>query len=199
MISSLPLYLLFAEAQFDEADGSCWRFSLEHVASGVTFSASDGEPIDCAERMELLAVVRGLEALDEPARVTLVTKSRYVSRGLRRGLAEWRHNGWQWERFGKLVPVRDWDLWRRVDKALEFHRVDCRLWQFEAPAGELEESLAEPVQKVSPTAGALGGTMAAGRQRVGRVRHAARRRLRQVASAARSMGEAVARPALAAS
>jgi hypothetical protein len=61
-----------------------------------------------------------------------VTKSRYVSRGLKRGLSDWRANGWQWERFGRVVPVRDHDLWRRVDRALQFHIVECRLWQFDA-------------------------------------------------------------------
>ena len=92
---------------------------------------SDHEPSDCGERLELLAVVRGLEALDGPARVTLVTKSRYVSRGIRMGLTEWRANDWQWERFGRIVPVKDCDLWQRVDRTLLFHKVDCQAWQFE--------------------------------------------------------------------
>jgi hypothetical protein len=90
----------------------------------------------CGERLELLAVVRGLEALDGPARVTLVTRSRYVSRGIRFGITEWRANEWQWERFGRVVPVKDHDLWQRVDRALLFHRVECQSWQFEAPATE---------------------------------------------------------------
>ena len=127
-------YLLFAEAAID-AQGGTWRFVLENVATGETFSATDVEPIECHERLELLAVVRGLEAIDHAAKVTLVTKSRYVNRGLKRGLNDWRANGWQWERFGRVVPVRDHDLWKRVDRALNYHQVDCRLWQF---AGEEE-------------------------------------------------------------
>jgi ribonuclease HI len=124
-------YLLFSEATATSEDQGVWRFVLDAVGSESRLSVTDVEPIACPERLELLAVVRGLEAIDQPSRVTLVTKSRYVSRGLRRGLAEWRAQGWQWERFGRLAPVRDHDLWRRVDRALEFHEVDCRLWRFE--------------------------------------------------------------------
>ena len=125
-------YLLFAEAAIEPNQGGSWRFVLENVATGESFSANDFEPIDCHERLELLAVVRGLEAIDHSARVTLVTKSRYVNRGLKRGLNDWRANGWQWERFGRVVPVRDHDLWKRIDRALNYHQVDCRLWQFAA-------------------------------------------------------------------
>jgi ribonuclease HI len=81
--------------------------------------------------LELLAVVRGLEAIDRPARVTLLTGSRYVSRGIRRQLSQWREDNWQWERFGEFVPIRDKDLWQRVDHALQFHQVECCDWQAE--------------------------------------------------------------------
>ncbi|MEM8944199.1 MAG: RNase H family protein [Planctomycetota bacterium] len=111
---------------------------LQNVESQRRFSAADSEPCDCGERLELLAVVRGLEALDGPSRVTLVTKSRYVSRGIKKGLAEWRANDWKWERFGRIVPVRDTDLWRRVDRALQFHQVSCQAWQFESIEVEQE-------------------------------------------------------------
>lgn len=124
-------YLLFTEATLDSPVGGTWRFVLDHVGGDEALAASDRENVECAERLELFALVRGLEALDRPARVTLVTKSRYVSRGLKRGLAEWRTHDWQWERFGRVVPVRDHDLWRRVDRALEFHQVECRVWRFD--------------------------------------------------------------------
>jgi ribonuclease HI len=133
-------YLLFAEAA-ESPEGGAWRFVLEDMGTGHTFAATDVEPVDCPERLELLAVVRALEALDHPAKVTLVTKSRYVSRGLKRGLADWRASDWHWERFGRVVPVRDHDLWRRVDRALQFHQLECRLWQFAAPAA------VEPVER----------------------------------------------------
>lgn len=130
MITSESHFLLFCEASIDSRE-NLWRFVLEDVNGRRRLAASDDEPEACRERLELLAVVRGLEAIDGPAEVTLFTKSRYVNRGLKRGLAEWRMNAWRWERFGKLIPVRDHDLWQRVDRALQFHTVKCRLWRFE--------------------------------------------------------------------
>ena len=59
----------------------------------------------------------GWRPLPEPARVTLVTPSRYVNRGLTQGLPAWRTNGWQWEHFGDMVPVKNRDLWQRIDRA----------------------------------------------------------------------------------
>ena len=93
--------------------------------------AADDEPESDPARLELLAVVRGLEALDQPSRVTLVTPSRYVTRGLRFGLDEWRENGWQWERFGEMQRVKNCDLWQRIDRAMRYHRIDCRDWRFD--------------------------------------------------------------------
>jgi len=139
MMSNSPHFLLFSEASRDEQSAPCWRFVLQNVETQSRFSATDAEPADCGERLELLAVVRGLEALDGPARVTLVTKSRYVSRGIKSGLAEWRRNEWSWERFGRMVPIRDHDLWQRVDRALGFHKVNCQAWHFDSPV-EMEES-----------------------------------------------------------
>jgi ribonuclease HI len=169
-------FLLFSEAA-ETPEGGAWRFVLEHVGTGHTLAATDVEPVECRERLELLAVVRGLEALEQPAKVTLVTKSRYVSRGLKRGLADWRANSWHWERFGRVVPVRDHDLWRRVDRALHFHQVDCRLWQFDCDAA---------VEPGKPSA----AQQTAGR----RLAAAAKDRLRRASRAAASLGDAF-RPA----
>ena len=148
MTSNSPHFLLFSEASSVENNDRCslptWRFVLQNVESQRRFSAADSEPCDCSQRLELLAVVRGLEALDGPSRVTLVTKSRYVSRGIKKGLAEWRANNWKWEHFGSLRPVRDYDLWKRVDRALQFHQVSCQAWHFETIEVEAAESLPAP-------------------------------------------------------
>jgi len=149
MTSNSPHYLLFSEASRDEQSAPCWRFVLQNVETERRFSVTDTEPTDCGERLELLAVVRGLEALDGPARVTLVTKSRYVSRGIKSGLAEWRLNDWNWERFGRMVPVRDHDLWQRVDRAQRFHQVNCQAWQFDLPA-EVDEPQASVGASTAP-------------------------------------------------
>jgi ribonuclease HI len=128
-----PHYLLFSQSTGgprteDDSRTPQWRFVLEEANGDARLTAQDVEPHTPTNRLELLAVVRGLEALDHPSRVTLITGSRYVLRGIRRGLAEWRRHQWRWERFGRWVPVRDHDLWQRIDRALQFHQLRCRSW-----------------------------------------------------------------------
>lgn len=143
-----PRYLLFSEArrndfrsnggqQLAEAAshrqaGGQWRFVLEDLDGASVMDVADDEDTDEGDRLELLAVVRGLEALEQPSRVTLVTASQYVSRGIRLGLAQWRESQWRWERLGQWVPIKNGDLWKRVDRALQFHQVECRTWRFES-------------------------------------------------------------------
>ena len=94
--------------------------------------ADDVDPEAQGDRLELLTVVRGLEALEQPSRVTLWTPNTYVREGIRHGVREWRENGWMWEYFGKMVPVKNDDLWKRLDRAMEFHDVDCRTWRIDS-------------------------------------------------------------------
>jgi len=138
-----PHFLLFSESRIHRgsaasslapgAPGS-WRFKLEAVDGSDRIDISDEEQEHDGERLELLAIVRGLEALDQPSRVTLITRRPSISRGLRFGLDQWRENNWQWECFGQMAPVKDADLWQRVDRALGFHDVRCRSWRFDPPA-----------------------------------------------------------------
>jgi ribonuclease HI len=129
MTNSLPHYLLRAESFRSERGGPRWKFTLTSVGTEESLTASDAEVSFDRNRLELLAVVRGLEAIDGPARVTLLTRSRYVSQGLRRQLQQWREHRWQWERFGTMSPIRDYDLWRRLDRALEYHSMECCVWE----------------------------------------------------------------------
>jgi ribonuclease HI len=124
-----PHYLLRTETFRCERSGPRWKFTLKSIGTDERLAASDTEPATDRSRLELLAVVRGLEAIEGPSRVTLLTRSRYVSRGIRRQLGQWRDHRWQWERFGSMSPIRDFDLWRRIDRALEFHTVECCVWQ----------------------------------------------------------------------
>ena len=143
MVASQPHYLLFSESQFAAANdpkpgirassSGGWRFVLETVDGAARFEAADDESIADDSRLALLALVRGLEALDQPSRVTLITRSRYVNRGLRFGLQQWRENGWCWERFGEMAPIKNQDLWQRVDRAMRFHQVECRKWRIDGP------------------------------------------------------------------
>ncbi len=131
-----PHFLLFSQVEHekpkDDKSGGRWGFVLESEDGSSKLAAADEEPDVRGDRLDLLAVVRGLEALDQPSRVTLVTRSRYVLHGLRHGLDAWRENDWQWERYGELKPVRNHDLWQRVDHAMKYHDLHCRKWRFDA-------------------------------------------------------------------
>ncbi|HUY88893.1 MAG TPA: RNase H family protein [Pirellulales bacterium] len=139
-----PHFLLFSESRGKQRQGQ-WRFVLQAADGSATLEANDFEPEVGGERLELLAVVRGLEALDQPSRVTLFTPSRYVNRGIAYGLDEWRGNDWTWESFGEMVPVKNCDLWQRLDRALSFHRIEFRGYRFDGPhLGEFGPAAAGP-------------------------------------------------------
>ncbi len=131
MNSPTPHYMLLADTCRTERPGG-WRFVLRPLDGSTPIEVSDVEPDIWGERLDLLTVVRGLESLDQPSRVTLVGCTRYVEQGIMYGLTEWRENEWRWECFGQMVPVRDADLWQRMDRILHFHRVDCGQRRFDA-------------------------------------------------------------------
>lgn len=139
MYDPIPHYLLTSEACRTEGLGR-WRFVLRPADGSAAFEAADVEPDVWGERLDLLTVIRALEWLDRPSRVTLVGCTRYVQQGVQFGLPEWRDNGWRWEFFGQMVPVRDADLWQRMDHALRFHRVECGQRRFDAEHGPLDDS-----------------------------------------------------------
>lgn len=162
MSPARPHYLLQAETYRSGHGTPRWKFALQSVGGEDRLAASDSESTTRRSRLELLAVVRGLEALDRPARVTLLTRSRYVTRGLHRQLKHWRENHWQWERFGTMEPIRDYDLWRRIDRALEFHTVECCMWQPETTA----ERKRPPRAAFSPRRWSLSAALATVRRRL---------------------------------
>ncbi len=117
-----------------------WRFTIQTDDGQPCVEVADSEPEVQGERLELLAVIRGLESFDQPSRVTLLTDSDYVSRGLNYGLEEWRNNNWQWERHGSMVPVKNSDLWKRLDRTLQIHQVECRLRRLEPETTEIGQA-----------------------------------------------------------
>ena len=140
-----PHYLLFCEAGRAGVSGR-WRFVLRSADGSEHLEAADIEPKVCGERLDLLTLARGLESLDQPSQVTLIGSTRHVRQGVQYALPEWRSNGWRWEFFGEMVPVKNGDLWRRIDRALRYHRVECCYRRFDlshaaspASAGEDEK------------------------------------------------------------
>lgn len=128
MTGSIPHYLLLTATQPGQHDEpGRWHFLLHRLdCEQISIEAADWEPQVSAVELELLAVVRGLEALDQPSRVTLITEDDHVVRGLRYGLSEWKAAGWKWERFGRMVEIPHAPLWRRMDRALQFHTIRFR-------------------------------------------------------------------------
>jgi ribonuclease HI len=123
-------FLLFSHVERRKNQGE-WNFVLQKPDGAEILAAKDAEPEAAGERLELLAVLRGLEALDQPADVTVFTPSRYVLQGVEFGLDEWRRNGWNWERYGQMAPVKNRDLWQRIERARRVHQVTFRRWRLE--------------------------------------------------------------------
>jgi ribonuclease HI len=83
-----------------------------------------GEPQTTNNRMELMAAIAALEALKRPCEVELTTDSRYVMQGIEDWMPRWRANGW---RTSTRKPVKNQDLWQRLDAAAGPHRIK---WQW---------------------------------------------------------------------
>jgi ribonuclease HI len=96
---------------------------LRHPASGKALERSGGEPMSTNNRMELTAVVRGLETLKRPSQVELFTDSVYVGKGISEWLPKWKANGWRRKERHKLVPIANEELWRQLDQLLARHAV----------------------------------------------------------------------------
>ena len=74
-------------------------------------------------QMELMAAIQGLEALSRPCEVILTTDSQYVRQGITKWIAGWKRKNWK-TAAGK--PVKNQDLWQRLDHAAAPHQVDWR-------------------------------------------------------------------------
>lgn len=74
-------------------------------------------------RMELMAAIQALESLKRPCHVFLITDSRYVHDGITQWIKGWRAKGWK---TADKKPVKNIDLWQRLDAALARHRVEFR-------------------------------------------------------------------------
>ncbi len=108
-------------------DGACkgnpgpggWGVLLRSGATEKEMSG--GEPMTTNNRMELMAAIRGLEALKRPAHVKLSTDSRYVMDGLTKWIKGWQRNGWK---TADRKPVKNADLWQALLAASAPHRID---------------------------------------------------------------------------
>ena len=108
-------------------DGACkgnpgvggWGALLRY--GGRTRELHGGEPHTTNNRMELTGVIRALEALTRHCRARVHTDSRYVQQGISRWIHDWKKRGW---RTADKKPVKNEDLWRRLDELAGRHEIE---------------------------------------------------------------------------
>jgi len=121
---------------------------------GVLLQAKDGETVvkerelrggeaaTTNNRMELLAAISALEALERPSGITIVTDSAYVKNGIQGWIDGWKRNGWK---TAAKKPVKNVDLWERLDEARRRHRVN---WEWiKGHAGHPENERADELAR----------------------------------------------------
>ncbi len=129
-------------------DGACagnpgpggWGVVLRY--QGVEKELSGAERETTNNRMEMTAAISALEALRRPSQVRLTTDSMYLRNGITQWIHSWKYRGWK-TADGK--PVKNQDLWKRLDKALRPHQVD---WQWvKSHAGHPENERADQLAR----------------------------------------------------
>jgi len=100
-----------------------------------------GEPDTTNNRMEVLAAIEALEALKRPCLVNLHTDSVYLRDGITKWIINWKRNGW---RTAAKKPVKNVDLWMRLEDAIERHQVNWHWVKGHAgnPGNEAADALA---------------------------------------------------------
>ncbi|HEX2649564.1 MAG TPA: ribonuclease HI [Burkholderiales bacterium] len=97
-----------------------------------------GEALTTNNRMELTAVIEGLSALKKRSRVRVFTDSQYVQKGISEWIHSWKRRGWM---TADKKPVKNDDLWRRLDELASGHEIEWR-W-VKGHAGNVENERAD--------------------------------------------------------
>ena len=101
-----------------------------------------GEALTTNNRMELMAAISALEALDRPTEITIVTDSNYVKNGITSWIFGWKKNGWK---NSAKKPVKNAELWQRLDAANARHQVT---WEWvKGHAGHPENERADALAR----------------------------------------------------
>ena len=108
-------------------DGACrgnpgkggWGVLLRYGDKEKTLHG--GEPMTTNNRMELMAVIEGLQALNKTCQIDLTTDSKYVLSGITEWLPNWKRRGWK---TASKKPVLNMDLWQRLDELVAGHEIE---------------------------------------------------------------------------
>ncbi|MDN5569140.1 MAG: ribonuclease HI [Paracoccus sp. (in: a-proteobacteria)] len=101
-----------------------------------------GEPATTNNRMELMAAISALETLSRPSQIVIVTDSAYVKNGVTQWIHGWKRNGWK---TADRKPVKNVELWQRLDEAQKTHTVEWR-W-IKGHAGHAENERADELAR----------------------------------------------------
>ena len=97
-----------------------------------------GEALTTNNRMELMAVIKGLEALTQPCKVKITTDSKYVLTGSTEWMVNWKKRNW---RTANKKPVLNVELWQRLDELVQNHEIE---WEWvKGHSGHLENEIAD--------------------------------------------------------
>ena len=97
-----------------------------------------GEHDTTNNRMELMAVIKGLSALQRPCEVRVTSDSTYVLKGIQEWMPNWKKKGWK---TASKKPVKNVDLWQQLDQLVEMHSID---WQWvKGHSGHAENEIAD--------------------------------------------------------
>jgi ribonuclease HI len=131
-------------------DGACrgnpgpggWAAILRH--RGVEKELSGFDPATTNNRMEMMAAISALEALKRPCRVRLYSDSQYLRDGITKWIHAWKARGWQ---TADKKPVKNVDLWQRLDAAAAGHQV---AWEWvRGHAGHPENERADALARAA--------------------------------------------------
>ncbi|MXU63970.1 ribonuclease HI [Oceanomicrobium pacificus] len=134
-------------------DGACsgnpgpggWGVLLQATRDGKIVKSRElkgGEAETTNNRMELMAAITALETLERPSALTVVTDSAYVKNGVSGWIHGWKRNGW---RTSSKKPVKNVDLWQRLDEAQARHQVT---WEWvKGHAGHPENERADELAR----------------------------------------------------
>ena len=132
------------------SDGACsgnpgpggWGAILRYRGKERELSGFEAETTN--NRMELMAAIAALEVLKRPCSVRIHTDSRYLHDGITRWIADWKRRGW---RTADKKPVKNVDLWQRLEAALAPHKVE---WQWvRGHAGHPENERADALARAA--------------------------------------------------
>ena len=125
-------------------DGAC-RGNPGPGGWGVLLRFNDHEKRLCGgekettnNRMELMAVIQALESLNRDCKVKVTSDSQYVLKGINEWMENWKKRGWK---TAAKKPVKNVDLWQRLDKAQEDHNVEW-VW-VKGHSGHIENEIAD--------------------------------------------------------